>query len=89
MTIIDQYISDNYQTKAANQISVELGLNYKYVLSRIRNLRRNKSFPGKSAISRSNEVVALNALISERGSGWAVEVAKERIRKLEYFGNDR
>ncbi|WP_316743736.1 hypothetical protein [Pedobacter antarcticus] len=88
MTIIDKYISDNYQVKPAAVMSNELGLNYKYVQARITRIRKDKLSGANQNMKRSEEVRALNLLISTRVSGWAVEIAKERIRKLEQFGDE-
>ena len=83
MTIIDKYISEHYKTKQAYRIAADLGLSYQHVRDKITKVKRNDIANVKPTANRRQEIKALLNLIQIRVSGWAVEIAKERIRILE------
>jgi hypothetical protein len=79
MTIIDKYITNN-PSKPAEALAQEIGVSENFVRVRIASLDAdgNKHKPNPS-----DEVTALLYLIQLRETGWAVDIAKERVAYLE------
>ncbi|MEO6522201.1 MAG: hypothetical protein ABIN91_11020 [Mucilaginibacter sp.] len=80
MTIIDRYIQNNQRRPAAT-VAAELGVSEAHV-----QCRRLMLFDYKTAtytFDAQEEIQALVSLIAERGSGWAVDIAFQRIRQLD------
>jgi hypothetical protein len=79
MTIIDKYITNN-PCKAAKALAQEIGVSENFVRVRIASLESERTLYRPNP---SEEVTALLYLIQVRETGWAVDVAKERIAYLE------
>lgn len=81
MTIIDQYIVEHRDFLPDLQLAQRIGITVPQVIQRKAVLKRykNKEDPKYDL---SFEMVALLELIKQRKTGWAVEVAKERIKKI-------
>lgn len=81
MGLVDDYINNNYDFSIV-QLSEDLGLDQTYLRSimRIRGYKRpiRIDIPNTS----SEEIGALFNLISIRKTGWAVDIAKQRIKFL-------
>jgi hypothetical protein len=80
MNIIDQYIADHYYDPLSD-LAFELGISIGYVAKRRIRLKPNPTPAPKVWVD--NERLALVQLIQERQTGWAVDVAKERLKKLQ------
>jgi len=81
MSIIDDYITKNRDFLSDAEMSRELGLSAHWIAHRRTII--NRFVPPKSTtITLSDEAVALIHLIEVRKTGWAVDVAKERLNDL-------
>jgi hypothetical protein len=80
MTIIDRYISNNTTTPAA-KLANALGVSETFVKCRRAILADTGPVP--HPLTTNEEIHALIYLIDERKEGWAVDVARERIRRLD------
>ena len=81
MTVIDKYIRNNIKT-SSEVLAYQLGVSASFV--RVRRAIIKKDM--QSVLSSSHytdEVRALLHLIEIRQTGWAVEIAKQRIEYLE------
>ena len=84
MNIVDNYISENCKQESARTMSEHLGVPEEFVKEKLAALEDVRflhlmSVPGNKV----DEIEALMFLINERVTGWAVDVAKERIEKLK------
>jgi hypothetical protein len=80
MTIIDQYISA-HPSNTNEELADAIGITERLVQAR-RLALADKVQVGFS-VSINDEINALANVIEVRKSGWAVDVAKERIRQLK------
>lgn len=80
MTIIDKYISTTMNSPAS-KIATELGISENFVKCRREILITSKR-PVYS-LDIIDEIRALINLIDTRKTGWAVDIAKNRIKQLE------
>lgn len=83
MTIIDKYISEHYKNQTSQVMSYHLGISQDFVEKKLQDLSFINLEKLISAGNPEEEIKALLSLIQVRVSGWAVEIAKERIRILE------
>ncbi|GAB1462215.1 hypothetical protein [Pedobacter sp.] len=82
MALVEDYIRSNNHLPVA-QIAKHLGLNESYVIRLIRK-RKIEMKPKKALhVEELEEIPVLLHFIEVRKVGWAVEVAKERIKLLE------
>lgn len=86
MTIVDQYITDNVQYYPVAHIANKLGVDPAMVRSRIKLLVPEPSIYTPPATI-DKEMTALLRLIENRKTGWAVDVAKQRLRELQDYIN--
>lgn len=86
MNIIDQYITDHYN-EPLDEIAIELGTSISYVMKRKIKLTEKPVITESIVIPSgvNNEMAALINLITLRKIGWAVGIAKERLKKLQYL----
>lgn len=81
MTLIDKYIQTHIN-QPAFILAEQIGVSASFVQAR-RTILIDQYEPTKYPVNVREEIAALLNLISVRETGWAVDIAKERIRKLE------
>lgn len=86
MTIIDQFITDNHEVMTSQQMAEMLGASREYVNKR-KSLLNCPKPKVVERISVTDEIVSLLKLIEIRQTGWAVDIAKQRIRDLSKLTN--
>jgi hypothetical protein len=82
MTIVDQFIIDHHNRETIVQISKDLGVSPDLVSSRIKALIK----PPKvydTPLSLDKEMKGLINLIETYKTGWAVDIAKQKLIKLQ------
>lgn len=84
MTLIDSYISAHLSS-SASELAERIGVTEGFVKTR-RLALADKVQVGYS-VSIEDEINALLNLINIRQTGWAVDMAKERIRLLHFKSN--
>ena len=84
MTIIDQYIFDHQDTMTNSEMAVRIGIPELDV--KIKRIYLKKPIK-ESTTDKLDEIHALSLLVIERKEGWAVEVAKRRIKDINRILN--
>jgi hypothetical protein len=83
MTVIDQYIADNLDL-SDESLAMRIGVQPYFVKYRKRILKRNQNDSIEIATdSRTEEMQALISLIETRKTGWAVDIARAILAKIQ------
>lgn len=83
MTIVDQFIYDHKSSMTDHELSAALGVSEHYVATRRRHLFYEAQQMKYVTGDIDGEIQALIALIEERKTGWAVDIAKARLLSLD------
>jgi hypothetical protein len=85
MNLIDTYILDHYEHMSVTELSERIGLEVRSISHRkysvLRKVKKMKD--QEQPLSINQEIVGLLRLIEDRKTGWAVDVAQQRLRDLK------
>lgn len=83
MTIVDQFIYDHQSSMTDSELSAALGVSEHHVATRRRYLSHELRQIMYVTGDIDGEIKALIALIEERKTGWAVDIAKARLLYMD------
>ena len=92
LTIVDQFIADNYQVLSDSQMAKQLGIRasqvatHKFELGLLRLDQELSELPSMAEITA--EMDALIYFINERKTGLFVQIAKDRLEQLQGIVTD-
>jgi hypothetical protein len=89
MNLIDTYIFDHYEHMSVTELSERIGIECRAVSIRKYSIlqKQKKKRLQVEPLTISQEIVGLIKLIEDRQTGWAVDVAKQRLNDLKKITN--
>lgn len=89
MNLIDSFILAHHDEMTVPEIAYHIGIESKSITMRMKRLLSAKAKTDMylKPVSLNDEIVGLIKLIEDRQTGWAVDVAKQRLIDLNKLSN--